>query len=137
MFKDFFFAELRYALRQPMVYIFLLLMALLTFGATASDNVVIGGAMGNVYKNAPHVITQFTAILTIFGLLIAAAYFNTAALKDHNHQFNEILFSTPLSKSGYFLRAILWGVGTIYHSHAWGVCRSVCRQCGRPCNGLG
>ncbi len=102
MFKDFFFAELRYALRQPMVYIFLLLMALLTFGATASDNVVIGGAMGNVYKNAPHVITQFTAILTIFGLLIAAAYFNTAALKDHNHQFNEILFSTPLSKSGYF-----------------------------------
>lgn len=85
-----------------MLYIFLLLMALMTFGATASDNIVIGGAVGNVFKNAPHVITQFTVILTIFGLLMATAYFNNAALKDHNNQFNEILFSTPLSKAGYF-----------------------------------
>ena len=102
MFKDFFFAEIRYATRQPMLYIFLSMMALLVFGATASDNIMIGGAVGNVFKNAPHVITQFTVIMTIFGLLMATAYFNTAALKDHNSQFNEILFSTPLSKAGYF-----------------------------------
>lgn len=102
MFKDFFLAELRYALRQPMIYIFLSLMALLVFGATASDNVMIGGSVGNVLKNAPHIITVFTSVMTIFGLLIAAAYFNNAALKDHNNQFNEILFSTPLSRSGYF-----------------------------------
>jgi len=102
MFKDFFLAELRHALRQPMLYIFLSLMALMVFGATASDNIVIGGAVGNVFKNAPHVITQFTVIMTIFGLLMATAYFNNAALKDHNNQFNEILFSTPLSKAGYF-----------------------------------
>lgn len=102
MFKDFFLAELRYALRQPMIYIFLSLMALMVFGATASDNIMIGGSVGNVFKNAPHVITQFTVIMTIFGLLMATAYFNTAALKDHNAQFNEILFSTPLSKAGYF-----------------------------------
>ncbi|MFT6028194.1 MAG: ABC-2 type transport system permease protein, partial [Bacteroidia bacterium] len=102
MFKDFFFAEIRYATRQPMLYIFLGMITLLVFGATASDNIVIGGAVGNVFKNAPHVITQFTVIMTIFGLLMATAYFNTAALKDHNSQFNEILFSTPLSKAGYF-----------------------------------
>jgi heme/copper-type cytochrome/quinol oxidase subunit 2 len=102
MFKDFFLAELRHALKQPMLYIFLSLMALMVFGATASDNIVIGGSVGNVFKNAPHVITQFTVIMTIFGLLMATAYFNTAALKDHNSQFNEILFSTPLSKVGYF-----------------------------------
>lgn len=102
MFKDFFLAEMRYSLKQPMVYIFISVMALLVFGATASDNIVIGGTVGNVFKNSPHVITQFTAIMTIFGLLIATAFFNNAALKDHNHQFNEILFSTPLSRSGYF-----------------------------------
>ena len=78
------------------------LMALLVFGATASDNIVIGGSVGNVLKNSPHVLGQFTAIMSIFGLLIAAAFFNNAALKDHNYQFNEILFSTPLSKPGYF-----------------------------------
>ena len=102
MFKTFFFSELVYSLKRPMVWIFFGLMALMTFGATASDNVIIGGAVGNVYKNAPFVITNETLILGIFGLLIATAFFNNAALKDYQNHFNEILFSTPLSKSGYY-----------------------------------
>ncbi len=102
MFKHFFFTELRYALRQPMVYIFLGLITLMVFGATSSDNIVIGGTVGSVHKNAPYVITNFTAIMSIFGLLIAVAFYNNAALRDYNNQFNEILFSTPLSKGGYF-----------------------------------
>ena len=55
-----------------------------------------------MHKNAPHVITTFSLILGLISLLIAAAYFNNAALRDHQHQFNEILFSTPLGKAGYF-----------------------------------
>ena len=102
MFKTFFLSELKYSLSRPMVWIFFGLMALMTFGATASDNVMIGGAVGNVFKNAPHIITVETAIMTIFGLLIATAFFNNAALKDYNSNFNEILFSTPLSKPGYY-----------------------------------
>ena len=102
MFKTFFFSELIYSLKRPMVWIFFGLMALMTFGATSSDQVMIGGAIGNIYRNAPHVITQWTGILTFFGLLIATAFFNNAALKDYKNNFNEILFSTPLSKSGYF-----------------------------------
>lgn len=102
MFKEFFVRELRGALSQPMVYIFLLLYALLSFGAVASDNVQIGGAIGNIHKNAPHIITVFVTVLSIFGLLFAAAFFNNAALRDFNNQFHEILFSTPLSKASYF-----------------------------------
>ena len=102
MFKTFFLSELKYSLKQPMVYIFLGLMTLLAFGATVSDNITIGGTVGNVYKNAPYIITFYTIIMTIFGLLIAAAFYNNAALRDYNSNFNEILFSTPLSKSGYF-----------------------------------
>ena len=81
-----------------MVYIFLGLMTLFTFGATVSDNIQIGGSVGNVYKNAPYIITIYTTIMTLFGLLIAAAFYNNAALRDYNNNFNEILFSTPLSK---------------------------------------
>jgi hypothetical protein len=77
-------------------------MGLFVFGATASDSIIIGGTVGNVFKNAPHIITVYTTIMCIFGLLIAAAFFNNAALRDHNNDFNEILFSTPLSKAGYF-----------------------------------
>ena len=102
MFKHFFFFEIKNALRQPMIYIFLGLLALLTFGATASDNIQIGGSVGNVLRNAPHVITVYTTIMTIFGLLMAAAFYNNAALRDFSNEFNEILFSTPLKKSGYF-----------------------------------
>jgi len=102
MFKTFFFSELKYSLKQPMVYIFLILMGLFVFGATVSDNIQIGGSVGNVYKNAPYVITMYTSIMTLFGLMIAAAFFNNAALKDYNNNFDEILFSSPISKPGYF-----------------------------------
>jgi len=77
-------------------------MALFVFGATISDNIQIGGSVGNVYRNAPYVITLYTSIMTLFGLMIATAFFNNAALKDYNNNFNEILFSTPISKAGYF-----------------------------------
>ena len=46
----------------------------------------------------------FVAVMLsgIFSLLMAAAFFNNAALRDHNNEFNEILFTTPLSKPGYY-----------------------------------
>jgi hypothetical protein len=72
------------------------------FFATVSDNVQVGGAIGNVYRNSPYTITIHVTIFCIFSLLMAVAFFNNAALRDHNNEFNEILFTTPLSKPGYF-----------------------------------
>ena len=102
MFKQFFLSEIRYNLRQPMVYLFFLIVFLLVFAANASDNVTIGGSIGNVYRNAPHVVTIFTSIMCIFGLLFAAAFFNNAALRDSKYNFQEILFSKPIDRFGYF-----------------------------------
>lgn len=102
MFKEFFSRELKGAFKAPMIYIFMLFFALLGFLPMSSDFIRIGGAVGNVYKNAPHIITVFTSILSLFGLLAATAFFNNAALRDYINQFNEILFSTPLSKKGYY-----------------------------------
>ncbi|UJH67039.1 ABC transporter permease/M1 family aminopeptidase [Allomuricauda sp. SCSIO 65647] len=102
MLKTFFLSEIKYVLKQPLVYIFFGLFALLAFGGVSSDSITIGGSVGNVLRNAPHVITIYTTVMTIFGLLVATAFFNNAALRDHNNEFNEILFSTPISKPGYF-----------------------------------
>ena len=102
MFKIFFLSEIKSTIKQPMVYIFLSLIAALVFGATVSEQVTIGGSIGNVYKNSPYIITTYTGVFTLISLLIAAAFFNNAALRDYNNNFNEILFSTPLKKSGYF-----------------------------------
>jgi ABC-2 type transport system permease protein len=102
MFKTFFLSELKYTLKQPMVYIFIFILALMEFFATVSDNVQVGGAIGNVYRNSPYTITIHITIFCIFSLLMAVAFFNNAALRDYNNEFNEILFTTPLSKPGYF-----------------------------------
>ena len=102
MFKEFFFLEIKSALKRPMIYIFFFVMMLMAFGAVASDNIRIGGAIGNIYRNAPFVITQFISVFSLIGILFAVAFFNNAALRDYNNQFNEILFSTPLKKGGYF-----------------------------------
>lgn len=104
MFKEFFTREISMAIKRPMVWIFFTLVAFFTTLAVASDNVIIGGSTGNLYKNAPHILASYSTVWSLLGLLFAAAFFNNAALKDHNNKFNEILFSTPLSKAGYF-----WG----------------------------
>lgn len=107
MFKVFFISELKSRFKQPMVYIFLLLITLLVFGAVASDNIRIGSSIGNVFRNSPYTITKYTTIMTIFGLLMATAFFNGAALKDYSNGFNEILFSSPISKKGFYFGRFL------------------------------
>ena len=102
MFKTFFIKELGTALKRPMVYIFFAVFALLVFLAVVSNSVQIGGSIGNVNENSPFVITNYISILSLFALLVAAAFFNNAALRDYRFGFNEILFSTPLNKGSYF-----------------------------------
>ncbi|MBL29910.1 MAG: hypothetical protein CMC81_01515 [Flavobacteriaceae bacterium] len=103
MFKNFFLAELRYSLKQPMSYLFFLIVFLLVFAANVTNDVTIGGAVGNVYRNAPYVITIYSIILSLNGLLFAAAFFNNSALRDYKNNFQEIIYTTPIDKFGYYL----------------------------------
>jgi ABC-type transport system involved in multi-copper enzyme maturation permease subunit len=95
--------EVRHALRQPMVYIFLLLLALMTFGATATENIVIGGSSGNVYRNAPNVVYNFYSIMSFLGLLMVTAFVNAAAIRDFHYHMAQIVFSTPVTKTQYLV----------------------------------
>lgn len=102
MFLEFFKKEISMSIKRPMIWIFFLIITLLVTGAVASDNFIIGGSVGNVHKNAPHILTQYTVILILICLMMPAAFFNNAALRDYSHKFNEILFSTPIGKFGYY-----------------------------------
>ena len=62
MFKSFLKSELKYTLKQPMVYLFFLIVFILSFAATSSDNVTIGGSIGNVKRNAP-TLYQYLQVL--------------------------------------------------------------------------
>jgi ABC-2 type transport system permease protein len=100
---EFFQFELRYWLRGFMVYIFLAIMALLFGFATGSDNVQIGAALGNTYRNSPYVIMQFYIGAGLLSALMTAAIFDSAASRDFTTKFSDILFSKPVSKWQYLV----------------------------------
>ena len=95
--------EIRYWLRQPMVYIFLFINALLIFGATSSENVTVGSSIGNVHKNAPYVVENFYSVMAILSLLMITAFLNSAAARDYSEKTNQILFTTPIKKRDFLL----------------------------------
>ncbi|MBK9700759.1 MAG: ABC transporter permease subunit [Flavobacteriales bacterium] len=102
-----FLKELRHWLRQPMVYIFLLLFALLAFGAVTWDKLVIGGQMANVKLNAPFMVFQWYSGLAFIGLFMVTAFVNAAAIRDFTYNTSQIMFSTPLKKRHYLLSRFL------------------------------
>lgn len=103
MFRDFFLFELRYFLRGWMVWIFFLIIGLMIFGATSSDNVTVGGAIGNTHRNAPWVVQNFYAAASVLTLLMITAFSNNAAIRDYQHNTHQMLFSLPVSRWGFLL----------------------------------
>ncbi|MBX7241888.1 MAG: hypothetical protein K1X92_09070 [Bacteroidia bacterium] len=101
MFFNIFSFELRYWLRQPMMYVFFLINFLLVFFAAASNDISIGGSFGNVYKNAPYVIQSTFGAMSIIGLLMTTAFVQNATLRDFNYKTYQIVFSSPISKMSY------------------------------------
>ncbi|WP_244299765.1 ABC transporter permease/M1 family aminopeptidase [Aquimarina algiphila] len=102
MFKTFFLKEITRGLKQPMIYIFLFIFTIIAVIGVLNDDITFGGSVGTTLRNAPYVMTIYVANMSIFGLLIATTYFNNAALRDYQYNFDEILFSTSIHKAGYF-----------------------------------
>ena len=88
--------EISYWLKQPMVYIFLLINALLVFGAVASENVTIGSSIGNIHKNAPFVILNLYGFMSLIVLLMTTAFIQSTAMRDFNRNTHEIIFFIKL-----------------------------------------
>lgn len=101
MFGHIFTFEIRYWLRQPMVYVFLLVNVLMFAWAGASDDLTIGGTFGNIYKNAPYVIQNQYGIWCIFALLMTTAFVQSAAIRDFTYKTNQIVFASPIRKFDY------------------------------------
>jgi ABC-type transport system involved in multi-copper enzyme maturation permease subunit len=93
--------EIRYWLRSSMLWIFTLVIATLFFGAASTDHVQVGGALSNTYRNAPFVIENYYAMISLLTLLMATAFVNSAALRDFSHNTYQIVFSTPIRRRDF------------------------------------
>jgi len=103
MFGEIYRFELRYQLRQPLFWIASLVFFLVSFLATTTDAVVIGGSIGHVHRNAPYVIMQLIAVMSILGVFVVTAFVAGTVIRDQEHRTRELFFSTPMKKRDYLL----------------------------------
>ena len=114
MLAHFFWFEVRYWLRSAMLWIFTAIIALMVFGAVSTDQITIGGALENTYRNAPFVIENYYAFMCLLTLLMITAFVNSSAARDFSSNTHQLVFSTPLRKfdylAGHYLGATLISV---------------------------
>src|SRR5579872_6632357 len=101
MLAHFFWFEVRYWLRSTMLWIFTAIIALMVFGAVSTDQITIGNALENTYRNAPFVIENYYSLMCLLTLLMITAFVNSAASRDFASNTHQLIFSTPLRKFDY------------------------------------
>lgn len=109
MWLEFFRFDLRYQLRQPLLWLSGLIFGLLAFGAASSDAVQIGGAVGNVYRNAPMVIAQFLGVFTVLAMFIVTLFVAGSVLRDVELGIADMIFATPMKKRDYLFGRFVAG----------------------------
>ena len=107
MFLEIFRFELRHQLRQPLFWLGGLIFFLLAFGAVTTDAVTIGGAIGNVNRNASFVIIQLLLVFSILGVFVTTAFVAGPILRDFENRTDGLFFSTPMTKRDYLLGRFL------------------------------
>lgn len=102
MFASIALFELRYQLRNPVFWVAVGIFFLLTFGATASDDIQIGGG-GNINVNAPFAILQTQLILTLFFMFVTTAFVANVVVRDDESGFGPMVRSTQVTKFAYLI----------------------------------
>jgi len=105
-------SELRYMFKSPQTIVSFAVFFLFTYFAMASNNVQIG-AGGNVNVNSPFALTQTFLIMNVFAIFSVPAFMANALLKDIDHKFDGILFSTPITKADYLFGRFLGGFAAL------------------------
>jgi ABC-2 type transport system permease protein len=103
MLRHFLWFEIRYWLKSWMLWIFFGIVSLMIFGAVGTDQVTVGAALENTYRNAPFVIENYYSIICLLSLLMATAFVNSAASRDFAFNTYQLIFTTPLRKSDYLI----------------------------------
>ncbi|HET6431861.1 ABC transporter permease/M1 family aminopeptidase [Dyella sp.] len=101
MLYEIFRFEWRQQLRSPLLWIVAAVFGAMAFTLTSTDAVALGGATGNVLRNAPIVTVRLMAVLTVFSIFLVALFLAGAALRDFEQRTAELMFTTPVSRSAY------------------------------------
>src|SRR5471032_1984990 len=110
MLMEFFKFDLRYQLRQPLLWVTGMILRLMAFGAATSDAIQVGGAIGNVHRNAPVVVAQLMGSLTVISTFIVTIFIAGTVLRDSEVGISDMLFATPMRKYQYLAGRFIAGL---------------------------
>lgn len=102
MFRPIFSFEINYHLKQPLIYVMSVIVFMVSFLATISDNVNIGAAVTNININSPfNVIITLSALSFITSLVAGVTYATSPILRDFDNHVAELFFTTGVRKFDY------------------------------------
>lgn len=93
--------EWRQQLKTPLFWIILAVFTGLAFALASTDAVMVGGASGNVLRNAPLVIARMINAFAVLSILLVVTFVVGAALRDFEYRTSELFFTTPMSRGAY------------------------------------
>jgi len=88
--------EWRYHTRQPSFVAACALFFVLGFALVAT-----GFGPANVLVTSPWLVTEVLALVSLFSVFTAAVFVANAAIRDADHRFEEIVFTTPVGRFPY------------------------------------
>ncbi|MES2015556.1 MAG: M1 family aminopeptidase [Pseudomonadota bacterium] len=109
MWQEFFKFDLRYQLRQPLLWLTTAALMLMAFMSSSNDAFRIGGAIGNIHMNAPVVIANQLSVFSIIAMFLVTVFIAGTVLRDNEVGIADILFATPMRKTDYLLGRFLAG----------------------------
>jgi len=99
MFGKIFMFEWRYFIRQPSFFVTGLIFFLITFFATVSENVQLGG--GNVTANGPYSIAMTLLLMGLLSMFMVVNFIANTALRNDTSKMSELIYSKPLNSFSY------------------------------------
>jgi ABC-2 type transport system permease protein len=102
LFWEFLTFELRLRTKSISTYIYFLVWFFFSFFCIASENFgPVGSGNGKVLLNGPYATAYNDIGISLFGIVVMAAIFGPAILRDFHRDTHQILFTKPISKFAY------------------------------------
>src|SRR3546814_6481121 len=102
--------ELGQLLKNGVFWIVVAVYALMGFGTMASDDVSIGGGVGNIMRNAPAVVISILGSFSVISVLLATIFVAGIAIRDFEQRTAALFFATPMKQRDYMLGRFGGGV---------------------------
>jgi ABC-type transport system involved in multi-copper enzyme maturation permease subunit len=102
MFREFFLFELKFRFKSPSTYIYFFIWLAFSFLCVASESFgPVSNQNGKLLLNGPYANTLNDIYSCLFGVIVIAAIFGTSVLRDFQRDTTQILFTKPISRTGY------------------------------------